>query len=828
MSRPLVPLTQFVIKVASRCDLACDHCYVYQAADQSWRGKPAVMADEVVSQAALRIADHARSHALPDVQIVLHGGEPLLAGITRLRRIAMEFRSVLAGICELDLRIHTNGVLLNEEFCKLFAEYDVKVGISIDGDRTANDRHRRYADERSSYEKVVRAIRLLSDNRFRELYAGLLCTIDIANDPLTVYESLLELNPPRIDFLLPHATWDHPPARTSATDSEYADWLTVIFDHWIAQGRPVQIRTFDSIISTLRGGESLTEALGLGPPGLVVIETDGSYEQVDSLKAAYDGAPVTGLNLFDHAIDIVGQHPGIVAREQGISGLCQTCQECPVVSSCGGGLYTHRHRAQNGFDNPSVYCTDLLALISHVSSHLPEQDIGAAEIPVHKMNDADFLALAAGTGGARGVRQLIEGQRSLLRGLLSAVYQAGRGTSAVPPADQAGLQAAWSLLAAVDREQPGALETVLGHPYLRVWAVRCLDRLKLTATGSGEGQTGTSRALTADLGYLGAIAAAGAARAGMGAMITVPVIEAAVPLPALGRLVLAPGEGAWPAAEEPETALISVITNAVIISVGESCWTLDRTALLAGTARADAVSGNTRAAEWQPVRMLRASGFRLALDDIDPYRGCAPWPAAPRLSAPEAAWWTREFETAWDEIEHQAYAPALAAGLTTLTPLAPGPDGRGASAVARHAFGAVSVSVSASAGPGGLALLLIEEFQRAKLGAVLDLYDLYDPDDDRLFPVPWGESKGRIEALLHGAYAHLAVADFWRVSQQRAADSDSDAAGRRLSECRAQAGEVIGTLLDSGALTPLGARFVQQMRNSLATLTGPATTGHSG
>jgi len=784
------------------------------------------MADEVVSQAALRIADHARSHALPDVQIVLHGGEPLLAGLTRLRRIAMEFRSVLAGICELDLRIHTNGVLLNEEFCKLFAEYDVKVGISIDGDRTANDRHRRYADGRSSYEKVVRAIRLLSDNRFRELYAGLLCTIDIANDPLTVYESLLELDPPRIDFLLPHATWDHPPTRTSATDSEYADWLTVIFDHWIAQGRPVRIRTFDSIISTLRGGESLTEALGLGPPGLVVIETDGSYEQVDSLKAAYDGAPVTGLNLFDHAIDIVGQHPGIVAREQGISGLCQTCQECPVVSSCGGGLYTHRHRAQNGFDNPSVYCTDLLALISHVSSHLPEQDTGAAEIPVHKMNDTDFLALAAGAGGARGVRQLIEGQRSLLRGLLGAVYQVGRRTSALPPADEAGLQAAWSLLVALDREQPGALETVLGHPYLRVWAVRCLDQLKLTATESGESQTGTSRALTADLGYLGAIAAAGAARAGMGAMITVPVIEAAVPLPALGRLVLGPEEGAWPTAEEPETGLISVITNAVIISVGESCWTLDRTALLAGTARADAVSGNTRAGEWQPVRMLRASGFQLALDDIDPYRGCAPWSAAPRLSAPEAAWWTREFETAWDEIEHEhrAYAPALAAGLTTLTPLTPGPDGRGASAVARHAFGAVS----ASAGPGGLALLLIEEFQRAKLGAVLDLYDLYDPADDRLFPAPRGESKGRIEALLQGAYAHLAVADFWRVSQQREADSNSDAAGRRFGECRAQAGEAIGTLLDSGALTPLGTRFVQQMRNSLAALTGPASTGHSG
>ena len=89
----------------------------------------------------------------------------------------------------------------------------MKVGISIDGYRAANDRHRRYADGRSSYDQVIRAIGLLRTPRFRHLYAGLLCTIDVANDPLAVYESLLELDPPRIDFLLPHATWDSPPAR---------------------------------------------------------------------------------------------------------------------------------------------------------------------------------------------------------------------------------------------------------------------------------------------------------------------------------------------------------------------------------------------------------------------------------------------------------------------------------------------------------------------------------------------------------------------------------------------------------------------------------------
>ena len=97
MSRPPVPLSQIVLKVHSRCDLACDHCYVYEAADQSWRGRPMVISDEVISQTARRIAEHANAHALPAVQVILHGGEPLLAGPARLRRIITELRAALCG-----------------------------------------------------------------------------------------------------------------------------------------------------------------------------------------------------------------------------------------------------------------------------------------------------------------------------------------------------------------------------------------------------------------------------------------------------------------------------------------------------------------------------------------------------------------------------------------------------------------------------------------------------------------------------------------------------------------------------------------------------------
>src|SRR5882672_10478728 len=74
------PIRQVLLKIHSRCNLACDYCYVYRHADQTWRQRPRVMAKRTIDQAAARIAEHAIHHGLSSVIVVLHGGEPLLAG----------------------------------------------------------------------------------------------------------------------------------------------------------------------------------------------------------------------------------------------------------------------------------------------------------------------------------------------------------------------------------------------------------------------------------------------------------------------------------------------------------------------------------------------------------------------------------------------------------------------------------------------------------------------------------------------------------------------------------------------------------------------------
>ena len=77
------------------------------------------------------------------------------------------------------------------------------------------------------------------------------------------------------------------------------------------------MRIFESIIRTSRGASSLTESLGLEPSDLAVIETDGTIEQADSIKVAYDGAPATGFDIFRDALDEAAGHPAIRARQLG-------------------------------------------------------------------------------------------------------------------------------------------------------------------------------------------------------------------------------------------------------------------------------------------------------------------------------------------------------------------------------------------------------------------------------------------------------------------------------------------------------------------------------
>src|SRR5436309_11617451 len=81
------PFHTFLLKIASLCNLDCSYCYVYQSPDASWKWKPKFLEPDVAVRIANRIQEHVAKHGLRDVTIILHGGEPLLAGVEGLGRL---------------------------------------------------------------------------------------------------------------------------------------------------------------------------------------------------------------------------------------------------------------------------------------------------------------------------------------------------------------------------------------------------------------------------------------------------------------------------------------------------------------------------------------------------------------------------------------------------------------------------------------------------------------------------------------------------------------------------------------------------------------------
>ena len=365
-----VPFQQFLVKLHGRCNLACSYCYVYEMADQTWRSRPHRMTPGLVSVLASRIADHARAHNLDNVRVIFHGGEPLLAGSEPVVDSLRKIRSAVDARVRVDSWLQTNGTLLTEKILDALDPLNVRIGLSVDGDAVDHDSSRQYINGRGSHGDTVRALQLLMQRP--HLYSGLLCVVDLRADPLRTYEALLSYQPPVIDFLLPHGNWSSaPPSRSDSASTPYADWLIKIFDCWY--GSPTQatgIRLFQEIIHLLLGGASASEAVGITPTSLIVIETDGSIEQSDALKSSYHGAASTGLHIIRDPFDSALLHPAIVARQLGLGGLSDECLACEIKRVCGGGLYAHRYKKGNGFRNRSVYCQDLYVLIKHIHARL--------------------------------------------------------------------------------------------------------------------------------------------------------------------------------------------------------------------------------------------------------------------------------------------------------------------------------------------------------------------------------------------------------------------------------------------------------------------------
>jgi uncharacterized protein len=382
------------------------------------------------------------------------------------------------------------------------------------------------------------------------------------------------------------------------------------------------------------------------------------------------------------------------------------------------------------------------------------RDRQAGGISRHALADEAFMALAAGPGDPATMATLADTRWSVNRALIAAVASRLRGGSVLRQVAAEGLR----ILSELDDAHPKAVREVVTYPFVQAWATRCLRAAEDD---------------DADLAHLAGIAAAASLRAG---------VETELALPVRGGAVYVPDVGAFAAAD--------VTAPAIVVRVSP-----------------DGVSSRHGPLACQPIRHVSVGMLSVTLDDVDPFRDCGSWSPAGPLTQSQWRRWSGTLTAAAGQLaaDVPSYAGALGTGLRAIVPLHPATGGYRHSGTSRDAIGALAIAL-----PGdvdSLAELIVHEVQHLKLAALADLYDLFDRTDDQRYAVPWRADPRPIGAVLHGAYAHLAVAELWRARSVRQREPNS---AERFRVYRSWVETALSTL-QAATLLPHGERVVAGM-----------------
>ena len=401
----------------------------------------------------------------------------------------------------------------------------------------------------------------------------------------------------------------------------------------------------------------------------------------------------------------------------------------------------------------------------------------------HRITMEAFSAFARGGGGEEAVRQILRVQRSrnilLLRAIVKAAIRQRH-----PEATAA--REAYQSLTMIERIAPTATATVANYPLVSAWALNTLMKLR------------TARGEAANPRLLALVAAAAAVR---GAVTIEMDLSAAMAtdnriiLPSLGTVTFASYKGGG-------------------------------VTLRCGPAGAQVVGGDVTVPVpsdphcssdgWHGLPLISAEcdGERIDLlldfllcDDGDRIIG------TPKqvINSRTVDIWRSLIGDAWRILVryHHQTAVELRAAVSVLAPLAL-PSTNLVSATPTKALGCIAMTRPGDALT--VALTLAHELQHVKLTALARLFRLVDPNREDRFYAPWRNDPRPAIGLLHGAYAHLGVAAFWREQRHHNTGNSASQHGHiEFARWRSAVRDAVRRLVRSGILTSLGRLFTNGM-----------------
>lgn len=378
--------THLVVKVASRCNLNCTYCYMYNMGDDSYKEQPKFMSERTVKSMLLRIKKHCVENNLTEFLIIFHGGEPLLLGISFYKYFIQLVDEIIPKTIEMSYTMQSNGVLLNKKICQELSDLGIGIGISLDGTPSSNNKNRIYHNGKGSYNQIIRGAKFI-----KEVYgpqcSDFLCVIDTNEKPKDVYEHFKKLEANSVHFLFQDFNYI---LSNQKSVPKIGSWLVEMFDLWYEDNdsQKLEMRPFTDLIGLILGLDKNSENFGKGINDTLVIETNGSIETVDTLRICGNGFTKTRFSVFKDELSAIYQGSELARQYyNGHENLSQVCKKCSLESICGGGYLGHRYSPENQFDNPSIYCKEIVEIICHIQNKLLK------ELPMQTIKDLKVEAL---------------------------------------------------------------------------------------------------------------------------------------------------------------------------------------------------------------------------------------------------------------------------------------------------------------------------------------------------------------------------------------------------------------------------------------------------
>ena len=361
-------LRSVLIKPAGpRCNLACRYCF-YLDKGRLFPGTTAYRMTEAVLDETI---GQVLACAGPEVSFSWQGGEPTLLGVDFFGRAFELQKRYGRGGQVVGNGLQTNGLLIDEDWCRFLSEAGFLVGLSLDGPEHVHDRYRLSRTGQPTWARVMTSLGRLLDSGV-PVNALTVVTEHTANHAGQVYEFHKQSGLDHMQFI---PCIEPDPARPgelasfSVSPRRFGEFLCTIFDCWRADfdaGRPTTfVRWFDSVFYTY---------VGLEPPECTVSAECGDYVVVehngDVFACDFFVEERWKLgNVMEAGLGELLNGPKQAAFGRLKSDLPEQCRACRWVEHCQGGC--PKERLYNPHDRRlNYFCESFRMFFAHADGFL--------------------------------------------------------------------------------------------------------------------------------------------------------------------------------------------------------------------------------------------------------------------------------------------------------------------------------------------------------------------------------------------------------------------------------------------------------------------------